>query len=162
MEDPICQVTWSFDHVVMWKIIKLISAVQQHPWQPNLGGRWLRMRDTIHQVTWTFDQVVKWSLFVKCFWNICCYSLDNVKFTDCSVIYNTSLKFWDQSPAPVINVVCKYLREFLGTSFGVTTLSTYCNIGYISQLNWNLIAHNRAGFFYGFEFYVKLELFRSN
>ena len=30
-------------------------------------------------------------------------------------------------PHPIINVVCKYLRQFLGTSFGVATLSIYCN-----------------------------------
>ena len=37
-----------------------------------------------------------------------------------------------------------------------------CIIGYISQLNWNWRAHNRAGFFNGFELYLKLELFRSS
>ena len=37
-----------------------------------------------------------------------------------------------------------------------------CTIGYISQLNWNWRAHNRAGFFNGFELYLKLELFRSS
>ena len=31
-------------------------------------------------------------------------------------------------PPPIINVVCKYLRQFLGTSFGVATLPTCCNI----------------------------------
>ena len=31
-----------------------------------------------------------------------------------------------------------------------------CTIGYISQLNWNWRAHNRAGFFNGFELYLKL------
>ena len=36
-----------------------------------------------------------------------------------------------------------------------------CTIGYFSQLTWNWIAHNRAGFFNGFELYVKLELIRS-
>ena len=29
---------------------------------------------------------------------------------------------------PIINVVCKYLRQFLGTSFGVATLPIYYNI----------------------------------
>ena len=29
---------------------------------------------------------------------------------------------------PIINVVCKYLRQFLGTSFGIATLPIYCNI----------------------------------
>ena len=28
----------------------------------------------------------------------------------------------------IINVVCKYLRQFLDTSFGVATLPIYCNI----------------------------------
>ena len=37
-----------------------------------------------------------------------------------------------------------------------------CTIGYISHLNWNWIAQNRAGFFNGFELYVKFELFRSS
>ena len=37
-----------------------------------------------------------------------------------------------------------------------------CTIGYILQLNWNWIAHPRAGFFNGFELYVKLELFRNS
>ena len=36
-----------------------------------------------------------------------------------------------------------------------------CTIGYISQLSWNWRAHKRAGFFNGFELYVKLELFRN-
>ena len=31
-------------------------------------------------------------------------------------------------PSPMINVVCKYLRKFLGTSFGVTTLPKCYNI----------------------------------
>ena len=31
-------------------------------------------------------------------------------------------------PPPIINVVCKYLRQSLDTSFGVTTLPIYCNI----------------------------------
>ena len=31
-------------------------------------------------------------------------------------------------PLPIINVVCKYLRQFLGTSFGFATLPTWCNI----------------------------------
>ena len=31
-------------------------------------------------------------------------------------------------PPPIINVVCKYLRQFRDTSFGVTTLPIYCNI----------------------------------
>ena len=37
-----------------------------------------------------------------------------------------------------------------------------CTTEYISQLKWNWIAHNRVGFFGGFELYVKLELFRSS
>ena len=41
---------------------------------------------------------------------------------------NTSCKFWDPSPSPIIIVVCKYLRQFLGTIFGVVTLPIYCNI----------------------------------
>ena len=31
-------------------------------------------------------------------------------------------------PSSMINVVCKYLRQFLGTRFGVATLSISCNI----------------------------------
>ena len=31
-------------------------------------------------------------------------------------------------PAPIISVVWKYLRQFLGTSFGVATLPISCNI----------------------------------
>ena len=31
-------------------------------------------------------------------------------------------------PPPIINVVCKYLRQFLGTSFAVAALPIYCNI----------------------------------
>ena len=31
-------------------------------------------------------------------------------------------------PLTIVNVVCKYLRQFLGTSFGVTTLPKCCNI----------------------------------
>ena len=31
-------------------------------------------------------------------------------------------------PSPMINVVCKYLRQFLGTKFGVATLPISCNI----------------------------------
>ena len=30
-------------------------------------------------------------------------------------------------PPPIINVVCKCLRHFLGTSFGVAALPIYCN-----------------------------------
>ena len=32
------------------------------------------------------------------------------------------------SPSPIINVVCKYLRQVLGTSFGVANLPICCNI----------------------------------
>ena len=36
----------------------------------------------------------------------------------------------ENNPPPlIINVVCKYLRHFLGTSFGVATLPIYYNIG---------------------------------
>ena len=42
----------------------------------------------------------------------------------------SSHKFWDQSPSPIINVVWKYLRQFLGTGFGVATLPICCNIEY--------------------------------
>ena len=31
-------------------------------------------------------------------------------------------------PPPIINVVCKYLRQFRDTSFSVATLPIYCNI----------------------------------
>ena len=31
-------------------------------------------------------------------------------------------------PPPIINVVCKYLRQFRDRSFGVATLPIYCNI----------------------------------
>ena len=35
----------------------------------------------------------------------------------------------ESNPPPFIfNVVCKYLRQYLGTSFGVATLPIYCNI----------------------------------
>ena len=32
-------------------------------------------------------------------------------------------------PPPIFNVVCKYQRQFLGTSFGVAILPLCCNIG---------------------------------
>ena len=47
---------------------------------------------------------------------------------------------------------CEFIGSFKDES---------CTIGYILELNWNWNAHNRAGFFNGFELYVKLELFRS-
>ena len=50
------QVMWSFDHVVTWKIKNLLSAFQQHLWQPNLAEQRLRVADTIPQVTWTCNQ----------------------------------------------------------------------------------------------------------
>ena len=31
-------------------------------------------------------------------------------------------------PTPIINVLCKYLKQFLGTSFGAPTLLISCNI----------------------------------
>ena len=44
---------------------------------------------------------------------------------------NPSHRFWDQPPhPPIINVICKYLREFLGGSFCVATLSISWNIEY--------------------------------
>ena len=33
-------------------------------------------------------------------------------------------------PPPIVNVVWKHLREFLGTSIGVATLPICCNIEY--------------------------------
>ena len=39
-----------------------------------------------------------------------------------------SHKFWDQLFPPIINVVCKYLRQFLGASSGFATISKCCNI----------------------------------
>ena len=41
---------------------------------------------------------------------------------------NTLHKFWDQPLHPIINVVCKYLGQFLVANFGVASLPTYCNI----------------------------------
>ena len=38
----------------------------------------------------------------------------------------TSYKFWDLSPSPHYHVVCKYLRQYLDISFGVTTLLCVC------------------------------------
>ena len=32
------------------------------------------------------------------------------------------------TPPPMINVVCMYLRQFIGASFGVATLPIYYNI----------------------------------
>ena len=42
--------------------------------------------------------------------------------------HNTSHKFWDQSLSCHVNIVCKYLRQFLDTSFGVAILPICCNI----------------------------------
>ena len=33
-------------------------------------------------------------------------------------------------PPPMINVVCKYLKQFLGASFGIATQPICCNIEY--------------------------------
>ena len=39
------------------------------------------------------------------------------------------INFETNPPSPMINVVCKYLRQFVGTlRFGVATLPISCNI----------------------------------
>ena len=38
------------------------------------------------------------------------------------------INFETNPPPPILNVVCKYLRQFLGTSFRVATLPICCNI----------------------------------
>ena len=43
LKDPTNQVMWSSDHVVTWKIKKLLSAFQEHRWQPNLAEQRLRL-----------------------------------------------------------------------------------------------------------------------
>ena len=49
-------------------------------------------------------------------------------------------------PPPIINVVCKYLRQFLGTSIGVATLPIYCNTErgqiYFCKVNHSKIFRN--------------------
>ena len=43
----------------------------------------------------------------------------------------------DTNPPPLfVNVVCKYLRQFLGTSFGVATLPICCNIELWGKRRW--------------------------
>ena len=51
LENPTQQVMWSFDSMVAWKIKKLLSAFQQHLWQPNLADQRCRVGGTIPQVT---------------------------------------------------------------------------------------------------------------
>ena len=43
-----------------------------------------------------------------------------------SHMYKTN--FETNSPPPIINVVCKFLKQFFDTSFGVATLPRCCNI----------------------------------
>ena len=43
-------------------------------------------------------------------------------------VFFRPINFETNPPSPNINVVCKYLSQFLGTSFGVATLPIYCNI----------------------------------
>ena len=51
--------------------------------------------DRNYQVIWIFDHVVTWSLFVKCFQNICCYSLDIIEFIECSVTMSRLENYFD-------------------------------------------------------------------
>ena len=43
-------------------------------------------------------------------------------------LYNTSQNSEMNSPNPTMNVVCKYLRQFLGTSFRVYTLPSFATL----------------------------------
>ena len=43
-------------------------------------------------------------------------------------IYRPRTPYINSETSPPINVVCKYLRQFLGRSFGVATLPICCNI----------------------------------
>ena len=56
------------------------------------------------------------------------YAKITTDFSILKLVYNTWQTFWDQSPSPIITAVCKYLRQCLGTSFGVAALLIYCNI----------------------------------
>ena len=40
------------------------------------------------------------------------------------------MPYWDQCLSPIVNVVCKYLRQCPGTNFSIATLPICCNIEY--------------------------------
>ena len=52
-------------------------------------------------------------------------------------------------PSPIFNVVCKYLIQFLGTSFSSATLPICCNIGkgliYFCKVDHSRISRNFSG-----------------
>ena len=95
---PACQVTWSFDHIVTWKIKKFMSVLQQQLWQPNLAEQWVKGGG--HH---PLSPINVWSsvhgVFI-CFSNICCYSIDNIKFFQCIV---TLSRWWNNFDTILIN-----------------------------------------------------------
>ena len=56
---------------------------------------------------------------------------------------------------------CEPIGSFKEKSYILDIFNIWLYVRYISQLNWKWIAHI-AGFFNGFQLYVKLELLRSS
>ena len=87
-------------------------------------SKWSRSNPISYKIIWHMPNIKSSELKIK-----------NARFFQTPfyfsfiVLDNNSHKFWDQSSsAHIINVVCKYLRQFLGKSFVVATLPIYCNI----------------------------------
>ena len=66
----------------------------------------------------------KFSLYPKLYQHLKLKTQRQYKF-ECTIPHINSQS---NPPPPIINVVCKYLRQFLDTSFGVATLPIYCNV----------------------------------
>ena len=67
-----------------------------------------------------------------------------------SVNMKVSRNIWNRNTFWIACMHCESMGSFKDES---------CTIGYIPQLSWNWRAPNRAGFFNGFELFVKLEIF---
>ena len=76
----------------------------------------------------TFSQNLTASLKVLYFFGIMFHDITSSKFSEfipylvVEVPAIPHMNSETNPPTPIISVVCKYLRQFLGTSFGVATL----------------------------------------
>ena len=88
------------------------------------GSKWSRSNPISHKTIWHIRNIKNSAFKIK----------KMAGFSKLSFIFHLFLQAISHinsatnPPSPIINVVCKYLRQVLCKSFGISTLLIYCNI----------------------------------